>query len=241
VVGDAALEASVDDGLSVPNLGGAKVWPTTSSTPAVGLLERMDRDFAGARTQRGDRRRTARLRPRPAASCVPRRPACSTWPASPAKRRDNYGRTQFGQGCLLARRLVEAGVPVRGGRLEVGIHINQNFERVGSPGADLDAGWSALMDDLTERGLLDSNVDRVDGRVVPATPVINAGAGRDQLPPCLSGRAGGRAGIRGGQAVGRTSKDGLAVEERPTTAPDLIAHGIPRAGPSIRASRTHPT
>src|SRR5262249_41523321 len=79
----------------------------------------------------------------------------------PAKLRDAYGRNLFGQGCLLARRLVERGVPfvevALGGASGLGwdTHIN-NFETVRDLSAVLDAGWSALVDDLKDRGLLDS-------------------------------------------------------------------------------------
>ena len=85
----------------------------------------------------------------------------------------------------------------------------------------LDAGWSALMQDLKDRGLLDTTLIVWMGEF-GRTPRVNAGAGRDHFPHAWSAvLAGG--GIRGGQAVGRTSPDGMTVEDRPTSAPDLLA------------------
>ncbi len=93
----------------------------------------------------------------------------------PAAVQDAYGRNPFGQGCLLARRLVERGVPfvevtlssVDGNNgLGWDTHA-QNFETVEKLSGVLDAGWSTLMTDLRSRGLLDSTLDRLDGRVRP--------------------------------------------------------------------------
>ncbi len=220
VVGDAGAASSVDDSLRVPNLGRPDGVSGDDLEARVGLLERMDRDFAAARpnaateAHRASYAHALRLM-RPAAARV------FDLAGEPPMRRDAYGRTQFGQGCLLARRLVEAGVPF----VEVGLEgwdtHNQNFERVARLAQVLDAGWSALLEDLRERGLLDTTLIVWMGEF-GRTPHINAGAGRDHFPHAWSVvLAGG--GIRGGQAVGRTSKDGLAVEERPTSAPDLMA------------------
>src|SRR5260221_423201 len=79
----------------------------------------------------------------------------------PGKLRDGYGRNVFGQGCLLARRLVESGVPFvevsLGGPGGVGWDTHtDNFERVKQLSQTLDAGWAALLDDLKDRGLLET-------------------------------------------------------------------------------------
>jgi hypothetical protein len=144
----------------------------------------------------------------------------------PAKLRDGYGRNVFGQGCLLARRLVERGVPFvevcLGGPGGVGWDTHQNnFDRVKDLSKTLDAGWSALLDDLRDRGMLDSTLIVWMGEF-GRTPKINGAGGRDPFPNAwATALAGG--GIKGGQAVGRTSKDGTAVEDRPITVPDLLA------------------
>jgi hypothetical protein len=135
--------------------------------------------------------------------------------------RDKYGRTLFGQGCLLARRLVERGVPF----VEVTLgnwdtHQN-NFDAVKRLCEQLDGGWAALMGDLKERGLLDTTTVVWMGEF-GRTPKINAGTGRDHYPAAWSAvLAGG--GIKGGQAVGKTSADGTTVESRPTSTIDLLA------------------
>jgi hypothetical protein len=142
--------------------------------------------------------------------------------------RDAYGRNLFGQGCLLARRLIEKGVPfvevshsgVGGAVLGWDTHGN-NFEQVKQLSAVLDQGWSALMSDLAERGLLDSTLIVWMGEF-GRTPKINRNNGRDHWPNSWATvLAGG--GIKGGQAVGKTSDDGMEVKERPVTQADLIA------------------
>jgi uncharacterized protein (DUF1501 family) len=135
--------------------------------------------------------------------------------------RDRYGRNLFGQGCLLARRLVERGVPF----VEVTLdgwdtHVN-NFDAVKNLCGILDPAWSALMDDLKDRGLLDSTLIVWMGEF-GRTPKINPQKGRDHFPDAWSTvLAGG--GIKGGQAFGRTSKDGMKVEDRPISVPDMLA------------------
>jgi hypothetical protein len=143
--------------------------------------------------------------------------------------RDAYGRNPFGQGCLLARRLVERGVPfvevtlsaVEGSQgLGWDTHF-QNFENVKKLSTVLDAGWSTLLEDLRTRGLLDSTLIVWMGEF-GRTPKINNNAGRDHFPAAWTTvLAGG--GIKGGQAIGRTTADGMKVDERPVSVPDLLA------------------
>jgi hypothetical protein len=147
----------------------------------------------------------------------------------PAATRDRYGRTLFGQGCLLARRLVEQGVPFvevtqgtfGGNQLGWDTHQN-NFNAVKTLSTELDNAWGTLMDDLRDRGLLDSTLivwASEFGRTPKITPNSN---GREHWANGWSTvLAGG--GIRGGQVIGRTSKDGGTIEDRPITAPDFIA------------------
>jgi hypothetical protein len=135
--------------------------------------------------------------------------------------RDSYGRGTFGQGCLLARRLVERGVPF----VEVSLgswdtHI-RNFEAVPRRSATLDTAWATLMDDLAARGLLDTTLVVWMGEF-GRTPQINNQVGRDHFPVAWTTvLAGG--GIKGGSVVGRTSADGTTVEDRPVPVPDFMA------------------
>jgi hypothetical protein len=147
----------------------------------------------------------------------------------PAALRDRYGRNLFGQGCLMARRLIERGVPfvevslATVGNLALGwdTHIN-NFDAVRQLSGVLDPAWATLMEDLRQRGLLDSTLVVWMGEF-GRTPTINGQSGRDHWANAWTTVLGG-GGIRGGQVHGRTSPDGTTVEaERPTAVPDLIA------------------
>jgi len=145
-----------------------------------------------------------------------------------AATRDRYGRSRFGQSCLLARRLIERGVPfvevtlsgVDDQVLGWDTHAN-NFDAVQKLSDVLDPAWAALLDDLKAGGLLDTTLTAWMGEF-GRTPVINANGGRDHFPNAWStALAGG--GIRGGQAIGRTSKDGMTVEDRPVAIAELLA------------------
>lgn len=142
--------------------------------------------------------------------------------------RDAYGRTAFGQGCLLARRLVERGVPFvevslssdeRGG-LGWDTHAD-NFESVKNLCGVLDPAWSALMADLQQRGLLESTLVVWMGEF-GRTPQINENTGRDHWPASWSVVLGG-AGIRGGQVYGATEADGVAIADKPLKVSGLMA------------------
>ncbi len=142
--------------------------------------------------------------------------------------RDSYGRSTFGQGCLLARRLVERGVAFVEVSLGGWDTHNNNFTSVERLSGTLDQGFSALMTDLRERGLLDDTLIVCHGEF-GRTPKINGNAGRDHWPATWSAvLAGG--GIKGGQAVGKTTADGMAVDGEPTRTPDLIATIVKAVG-----------
>ena len=135
--------------------------------------------------------------------------------------RERYGKSLFGQGCLLARRLVEKGVPFVEVTLSGWDTHGNNFDQVKKQCDHLDKGWGSLMIDLKERGLLDSTLVVWMGEF-GRTPRINGSKGRDHFPNAWSTvLAGG--GIKGGQAIGKTSADGTTVEDRPTTTIDLLA------------------
>lgn len=148
----------------------------------------------------------------------------------PSRLRDSYGRNQFGQGCLLARRLVERGVPF----IEVNLtsvpgvqglgwdtHIN-NFDAISRLSQVLDPAWGTLMEDLRQRGLLESTLIVWMGEF-GRTPRINPQRGRDHWPNVWTTvLAGG--GIRGGTTFGSSGPDGMAVTEgRAVPVPDFLA------------------
>jgi hypothetical protein len=135
--------------------------------------------------------------------------------------KDLYGKEAFGQGCLLARRLVENNVryvEVNYGGWDT--HQN-NFVSVPEKAAILDQGLTALITDLESRGLLDETLI-VLATEFGRTPRINQNAGRDHYPKAFSGfMAGG--GIKGGQVWGKTDEGGENVIENKVAIPDYNA------------------
>jgi hypothetical protein len=138
--------------------------------------------------------------------------------------KSRYGGTKFGDGCLLARRLIETGVRF----VEVGLggwdtHQN-NFARVKQLSQQVDPAMSSLIADLKERGLLDSTLVIWMGEF-GRTPKINsrgAQPGRDHYPRAWSTVLFG-GGIKGGQVVGKTDAEGATVVERPVSTIDFMA------------------
>jgi Protein of unknown function (DUF1501) len=134
--------------------------------------------------------------------------------------RDAYGRTAFGQGCLLARRLVDAGVTFVEVRSNGWDTHQNNFERVGTLAGQVDPGFAALVSDLKQRGMLEHTLVVWMGEF-GRTPKINPGGGRDHFPRAFNiALAGG--GVKGGQVVGASSADGTAVKDRPIAVTDLM-------------------
>jgi uncharacterized protein (DUF1501 family) len=134
--------------------------------------------------------------------------------------RDKYGRNAFGQGCLLARRLIEQGVTF----VEVesnGWDTHQdNFNRTKTLSETVDPAFAALLADLKERGRLERTLVIWMGEF-GRTPRINGNTGRDHFPRAFNvALAGG--GIKGGKVIGRTSEDGMEVKERPVSVADLF-------------------
>jgi hypothetical protein len=135
--------------------------------------------------------------------------------------RARYGPTQFGEQCLIARRLVEAGVPfVKVARAWWDSH-GQNFETHRELCADLDHCMATLLDDLDERGLLEHTLVITLGEF-GRTPAINASLGRDHFASAWSCSLSG-AGIRGGVAYGKTDPEGRTVVDGEASAGDLFA------------------
>ena len=154
--------------------------------------------------------------------------------------RDAYGRNRFGQGCLLARRLVERGVPFVEVSLDAAAggswdsHTN-NFRTVSSLCEVLDPAWATLLNDLRNHGLLDSTLVIWMGEF-GRTPKINTSQGRDHFPDAWSVALSGGP-IHGGQVIGKTAKDGMEVIDRPVSASDLFATVLESIG--IDSSSEH--
>jgi len=139
----------------------------------------------------------------------------------------SYGKNKFGKGCLLARRLIEAGstfVEVQMGGWDTHTDV---FERTANQAGQVDPAFAALVTDLKERGLLETTTVVLMGEF-GRTPKINPRGGRDHFPRVFNlAMAGG--GVKGGQVIGSSSKDGQEVQERPVTIPDLynsICHSM---------------
>lgn len=139
----------------------------------------------------------------------------------PQAMRDHYGPTQFGEQCLIARRLVEAGVPfVKVARAWWDSH-GQNFETHRELCADLDFVMAALLDDLRQRGMLERTLVITLGEF-GRTPQINGSLGRDHFASAWSCTLSG-CGIRGGTVYGKTDDDGRTVVDGEVGAGDLFA------------------
>jgi hypothetical protein len=140
----------------------------------------------------------------------------------PPAARAAYGDTAFGRGCLLARRLVEAGVSF----VEVYLQNWDTHEKVVAEAAkglmtQVDRGMGALVRDLKDRGLLDSTLVVWMGEF-GRTPMTNRNGGRDHYSRAWTTvLAGG--GVKGGRVVGRTDASAATVTDRPVTARDFLA------------------
>ncbi len=153
-----------------------------------------------------------------------------------ASLRDAYGRNMFGQGCLLARRLVERGVPFvevtlngvdANGFIGWDTHSN-NFEMVRKLCEVLDPAWATLIQDLDQRGLLPTTTVVWMGEF-GRTPKINNQGGRDHFPNAWSTVIGG-GGVKGGTVFGASSKDGNEVKDNPVTVPNFVATVVKAIG-----------
>lgn len=140
----------------------------------------------------------------------------------PQRVRDKYGPTQFAEQVLIARRLVEAGVPfVRVGRAWWDSH-GQNFETHQEMVPELDHVMATLIDDLKDRGLLD-DVMIVTLAEFGRTPQINSSLGRDHFASAWSATITGGGGIQGGAVHGKTDPKGLTVVDGEVDAGSLFA------------------
>jgi len=147
--------------------------------------------------------------------------------AEPTKVRDRYGRTEFGQRCLLACRLAEAGVPM------VNVSYchtpegswdthSQNFKQMKqSLAPTLDTAFTALVEDLAERGMLDETLVMINAEF-GRTPTINKNAGRDHWPFVYSLVLVG-AGIKAGTVYGASDNSAAYPTDRPHDPKDMAA------------------
>ena len=139
--------------------------------------------------------------------------------------RDQYGRHTYGQSLLLARRLVEVGVPI----VQVNMGSVQTWDNHGDIFKTLkdrllpptDQGVAALITDLDQRGLLDDTLVMMLGEF-GRTPKINAKAGRDHWGPCFYALFAG-AGVQGGQVIGKTDKHATYPSTQPYSPEDIGA------------------
>jgi hypothetical protein len=157
----------------------------------------------------------------------------------PAKVKDRYGRTRFGQSMLMARRLIEAGVrfvtvnmfETVFDELTWDIHGSKPFTDIEEMAREIapnfDQAYSALLEDLTERGLYKSTIVAATGEF-GRTPKINPAGGRDHHPGVWSMLIGGGP-IKGGRVVGESDELGYIPKTRPVTPGEVaatIAHGL---------------
>ncbi|MFT5465264.1 MAG: hypothetical protein ACI8UO_000352 [Verrucomicrobiales bacterium] len=149
----------------------------------------------------------------------------------PDKLRDEYGRNTVGQGMLLARRLVEAGVRfvTIQGYVDTGIYAWDHhwgiFPHLDQQMPIYDNSYSALLNDLDDRGLLDTTLVITAGEF-GRTPKLNnkdkRGPGRDHWGNCFSVTMGG-GGVQTGRVIGASDKYGAAPTERPVSISDFAA------------------
>jgi len=142
----------------------------------------------------------------------------------PEKLREQYGRTTLGQGCLLARRLVEAGVRfvtvARAGN--AWDHHGNIFPLLANEFLpELDRAYATLLQDLADRGMLDHTLVLLTGEF-GRTPEINVNGGRDHWPNAFTLLVAG-AGIAGGRVHGASDEDGMQVKDDPVGIPDFVA------------------
>ena len=155
----------------------------------------------------------------------------------PKEVQERYGNTGFGRGCLMARRLVEMGVPF----IEVDLGGWDNHTDIFKTLQDqklpeLDKAMSALISDLNDKGLLQDTAIICMGEF-GRTPNINSNGGRDHWAKSWSVVVGG-AGFNSGTVVGETSSDGKEVITEPYTSQDLMASVLKSLGISLETNFT---
>ncbi len=185
----------------------------------LGLVDKLSKDFAeaGGKIRVEDQQALQK-----AAASMVTSPRIKAFDLSLEKDavRDRYGRSTFGQGCLLARRLVETGVTC----VEVAMGgwdtHDDNFNRTKRLAEQNDPAFASLVEDLAARGMLDRTLVIWMGEF-GRTPNINARTGRDHYPRAFSVAVAG-GGLKGGMVIGNTGKDGREIKDRPISVQDLF-------------------
>lgn len=189
-------------------------------TRRLGLLDKLEGEFAsrGAESAVNNHRRIYDK-----SSKLVLSPMTKTFDLSDesAETKERYGKSDFGKGCLLARRLIEAGVTF----VEVRLNGWDNHQDIAENIRKLidmcDPAVAALISDLKSRGLLDKTLVLWTGEF-GRTPKINPRNGRDHWPRNFNALLAG-GGVKGGQVIGESAKDGMGVAKDPVSVPDLFS------------------
>jgi hypothetical protein len=185
----------------------------------LGLLDKLEGDFAsrGGETVVENHRRITDK-----SSKLVLSPLTKTFDLSneSSQARESYGNSDFGRGCLLARRLVESGVTFVEVRLGNWDTHQDNFDSVKNLARQCDPALAALISDLKQRGLFDRTLIMWTGEF-GRTPRVNPRTGRDHWPRNFNTLLAG-GGIKGGQVIGETAKDGNGLTKDPVNIPDLF-------------------
>ncbi len=184
------------------------------------MLNNLEKDFIAKRTGRGTEAHQAIYKKADELLNSPKLKAFEL-NEEPTAVREAYGMNRFGQGCLMARRLVESGVKFVEITLDGWDTHENNFERTKELLEIVDPAYAMLIKDLSERDLLDETVVLWLGEF-GRTPKINMNDGRDHHPNGWSAVIAG-GGTRGGQVIGSTTEDGLKVADNPIGVSDLFA------------------
>jgi hypothetical protein len=185
----------------------------------LGLLDKLEDDFAarGGQTVVDNHRR---LYQKASKMVTSSKVNAFDINQEPEAVRAKYGDSDPPPPCLLARRLIEAGVTFVEVQSRGWDTHDDVFNRVSKLSADVDPGFAALVSDLKERGRLNRTLIVWMGEF-GRTPKINPRTGRDHYPRVFNAAIAG-GGIRGGQVIGSSVPDGTAVKDRPVTIPDLF-------------------
>lgn len=210
---------------SIPNNVAATV-PKKRYEKRLGLLGRLDAEFAG----RGGEvvvKNHSKIYNKASSLVLSPQTKVFDFSQESAALRKKYGDNTFGKGCLLARRLVEAGstfIEVQSRGWDNHADISESITPISQ---QVDAGMAALISDLKERGMLERTLVVWMGEF-GRTPKINARGGRDHYPRVFSAALAG-GGVKGGQVIGASNSEGSAIQDRPVTVADLfcsICHSL---------------
>ncbi len=185
----------------------------------LGLLDKLEGEFAsrGGETVVENHRRITDK-----SSKLVLSPLTKTFDLSheSAETKASYGDSEFGRGCLLARRLVEAGVTFVEVRLGNWDTHQDNFDGVKNLARQCDPALAGLIADLKQRGMFDKTLIMWTGEF-GRTPRVNPRTGRDHWPRNFNTLLAG-GGIKGGQVIGESAKDGNGLTKDPVNVPDLF-------------------